>query len=172
MTFLDTNNLPPNFKLLGIVDSRRVPGEQFYVIFAHEVLYLVEKTPATAMVIRGKSIPTDEPGFNVAQFEMPTAALPWLIDTIENGFWKKHSEGGLPGDVLHVDQCVQGEDLRIRFSPNCGAEEIKGFTLKNYSRKGRVQNWQDIGIPYSTLRDGGMLDLWKEIALKHGQGIL
>lgn len=172
MNFIDSNNLPDNFKQVGRVDCSYNPGEYFLLYVSGKTLYFLNKYPAKPMLVRGKLIDTREPGYNLAQFELPIAALPWLIDTIENKFWKKASEGGLSGDVLHVDNVVEGEDLRVRFSPNCGDEGVQGFTLENYSRTDRGQNWQDMQTPYTLLREDGLLDLLKDISMKHRQGLL
>lgn len=172
MNFIDTNNLPADFKQVGRVDCSYNPGEYFLLIICSRILYFLNKYPATPLVVKGVSYDTDEPGYDLAQFELPTNALPWLIDTIENKFWKKASEGGLPGDVLHVDNIVEGEELRIRFSPNCGGEGVQGFTLENYGRKGRAQNWQEMQLPYTLLREDGLLNLLKDISKQYQQGSL
>ena len=172
MNFIDSNNLPNGFKQVGKVEYSYNPGEYFLLFTSGKTFYFLDKYPAKPMLVRGKLIPTREPGYSLAQFELPINAIPWLIDTIENKFWKKASEGGLPGDVLHVDNTIEDEDLRIRFSPNCGGEGVQGFTLENYSRSDRGLNWQDIQLPYTLLRDDGMLDLLKDISIRHAQGLL
>lgn len=167
MQVIDTNNLSAEYKFIGKVNYSGNPGEYFLLFCKDSTLYFLNKYPATPMIIKGVSHPTHEPGYNLAQFEVPIKSLPWLIDTIENKFWKKASEGGLPGDVLHVDAIIDEEDLRVRFSPNCGDEGIQGFTFENYSRKGRSMNWQEMQIPYTLLKEDGLLDLLKNIKQKY-----
>jgi hypothetical protein len=171
MNYIDTNNLDSDFKPLGRVDYSAKPGQHFFLFTRDNDFYILEKDPAKPMVLPDRVIETDEPGYNLGQFELPLKALPWLIDTIENKFWKKASEGGLPGDVLHVDAVIEGEDLRIRFSPNCGAEGVQGFTLENYSRQGKILNWQEMQIPYTLLREDGMLQKFKDICKKFGMTV-
>jgi hypothetical protein len=161
--YLNTDALPPGYRIVGVVDSPEHPGERYFVIVHDAYVVLLQKVPARPMIVQGREIPTDEPGFDRIVFEMPLDALPWLVDTIENGFWRKASEGGLAKDVLHVNEVIGGEDLLIRFSPNCRGEGVQGFSLKNYNRKGRVKNWQEMQIPYGVLREAGMLDLWKQL---------
>ena len=167
MELIDTQNLSTNYKPLGKIDYTYNPGEHILLFSSKGILYFLIKYPAKPMLVKGVSYNTDEPGYNLDQFEIPMNALPWLIDTIEKKFWKKASEGGLAGDVLHVDNEVEGENLRIRFSPNCGDEGIQGFTVENYSRKGRYVDWMEMQLPYTLLREDGMLDLLKDIANKH-----
>jgi hypothetical protein len=170
MNFIDTNNLDEDLKPLGRVDYSANPGQHFFLFTKDNDFYILEKEPAKPMILPDRVIDTDEPGYNLGQFEMPLTALPWLIDTIENKFWKKASEGGLPGDALKVDTVIAGEHLLIRFSPNCGAEGVKGFTLKNYSREGKYIDRQEIQIPYSLLREDGLLQKFKEVCKKYGIG--
>lgn len=172
MELINTQNLSSDFKPLGRIDYTHNPGEFFLLFTSKNVLYFLRKYPSKPMLIRGVSYDTDEPGFDLGQFELPISALPWIIDTIENKFWKKASEGGLSGDVLHVDSDIEGEELRIRFSPNCGDEGIQGFTLKNYSRKGRYVDWMEVQLPYTLLREDGMLDLLKDISKRYQEKAL
>lgn len=125
---VDTQNLSTDFKPLGKIDYTYNPG----LLFSNtDVLYFLIKYHAKPMLVKGVSYDTDEPGYNLDQFEIPISALPWLIDNIENKFWRKASEGGLAGDALHVDSEIDGESIRVRFSPNCGDEGIQGFTVEN-----------------------------------------
>lgn len=172
MKLIDTNNLSEDFKQVGKIYYQHNPGEYFILYVRGKVLYFLRKYPSTPMLVKGVLYDTDEPGYDLGQLELPINALPWLIDTIENKFWKKASEGGLPGDTLHVDYIAENENLRIRFSPNCGTEGVQGVTLENYSRKGRHVDWQEMQLPYSLLREDGMLDLLKDIFTQHERGLL
>ena len=42
------------------------------------------------------------------QLELPLTALPWLKDTIINGFWRQPSAGGLPKDQHSVSATFSG----------------------------------------------------------------
>ena len=172
MNFIDTNNLQEDMTCVGKINYTFNAGEFFLLYIKEKTVYILRKYPAKPKMIRGKLVKTKEPGYNLGQFELPVTALPGLIDTIENKFWKKASEGGLPGDVLHVDAIIDEEDLRVRFSPNCGDEGIQGFTFENYSRNGRSMNWQEMQIPYTLLREDGLLDLLKSINQKYALGNL
>lgn len=172
MELIDTQNLSSSLKELGTINYSYSPGE-FFLLFSNEnTLYLLRKYPSKPMIVRGVSYETDEPGYDLAQLELPISATSWLIDTIENKFWKKASEGGLAGDTLHVDSEIDGENLRIRFSPNCGDEGIRGLTIENYSRKGRYVDWMEMQLPYTLLREDGMLDLLKTINKKYQENTL
>ncbi|MAR92478.1 MAG: hypothetical protein CML06_16600 [Pseudomonadales bacterium] len=172
MRLIDTKNLPSDTVQLARIDFSENSGEHFLLFRREETLIILNKYPAQPWKLRDKWIDTDEAGYNLSQLELPIKALSWIIKTIENDFWKKPSEGGLPRDALHVDNVIENEDLRIRFTPNCGAENVKGLTIKNYSRKGKGRDWQEMQLPYSLLREDGMLDLLKKVNLQYQDATL
>jgi hypothetical protein len=113
------------------------------------------------------------------QLEFPLEALPWLVDSIENGFWKKPSEGGLPRDVFHVKAQIGGEELRLGRSNNAGAEDVPGFTLKNLSRKDHICpaskplssfNEQEDVIPDFIMKEGGFFNVLKNLSERYQRG--
>jgi len=169
MSFINTKNLPDDMMIYA-TNTNPINGlEIVYTIVQQSTLYFLMKAPARPMIFRGEEIPNDEPGYDLTQIRIPLRALPWLIDTIENKFWKKTSEGGLANNVLHINEMVASEDLLLRFSPNCRAEGVQGFTLENYSHlpDHHLLNHQSIELPYSLLREGGLLQSWKDIASKN-----
>jgi len=100
------------------------------------------------------------------QLEIPISGLVWAIDTIENGFGKKPDEGGLPRDVLHAEKVVEGEELYIRRTMNCGAPNQQGYTLKNFSRCSYIDSdeYQSVQLPDYLLFDEGLLDKLKAMS--------
>ena len=68
-----------------------------------------------------------------------------------------------------INNLVTNEDLILRFTPNCGDEGEKGFTLENYNRVDfdGVDNHQSIQLSNRLLRDSGLLDLFKAIVSKY-----
>ncbi|MBM34577.1 MAG: hypothetical protein CML22_09770 [Rheinheimera sp.] len=72
------------------------------------------------------------------QLELPLAALPWLHDTIINGFWRLPSAGGLPKDQHSVSATFDGEDILLGRSMNAGDYGKTGFKIVNKSRKSHI----------------------------------
>jgi len=169
MSYIDTKNLPQTMDICAISENPINGRETVYTIKQHDTLFFLMKIPSESWYLDGREIETDEPGFDLEQIRLPFRALPWLIDLIENKFWKKTSEGGLANNVLHINEMVASEDLLLRFSPNCRAEGVQGFTLENYSHlpDHHLLNHQSIELPYSLLREGGLLQSWKDIASKN-----
>ena len=90
-----------------------------------------------------------------------------MVDVIENGFMKLPSEGGLSADTRHVKNSFDGQELEVRFSPNCMAEGEKGITLTNLSIPDDVSNYTEIQLPYVSLLEQGILAELKRIAQKY-----
>ncbi|WP_281558711.1 hypothetical protein [Thalassomonas sp. RHCl1] len=159
MSFLNTNNLPVGYKIIIEIFDAFNPGEKIYLITnSHEAIFL-SKDPYLSTGFRDE----DEPGYSLNEFTVPLSSLSWLVDIIENKFWKKPSQGGAPVDVLHYKNTVGGEDLKIRFTPNCLKEFEPGITIKNYSRPHRRSKFSSIAIPYYTLKDKKLLQAMKSV---------
>ena len=164
MTYLNTNVLPAGHILEAVIQDPVAADKTHFIVSNEKDLIFLRKFPP--LPIYGKE---NEPGFALAQTEIPLDALPWIIDIIENKFWKPASQGGLSNSVLHVNNLVAGEDILIRFTPNCGDEGEKGFTLENYARlplRGS-DNHQSIQLSNRLLRDSGLLGLFKQIVSKY-----
>ncbi|MBV2130508.1 hypothetical protein KQY15_15545 [Rheinheimera sp. SM2107] len=72
------------------------------------------------------------------QLELPLTALPWLKDTIINGFWRQPSAGGLPKDQHSVAATFSGEEILLGRSMNAGDYAKPGFKIVNKSRKSHI----------------------------------
>jgi hypothetical protein len=68
------------------------------------------------------------------QFEMPLEGVPWVVESIEQQFERKPSDGGLPRDVFNVQRVVGGEHLQLRYGVSVGGEGVGGYTVHNYDR--------------------------------------
>lgn len=103
--------------------------------------------------------------------EFPRPGLPWLIDSLENQFFKTSKEGGLPKGKFTVETKIDGEILviaRMMGSP--------GYSFRNYSRKGHTlaskkgPQWMDLDD--GLLFNDGLFDQLKHLAQKVKQGTL
>ena len=159
MVFLDTQILPAGHNIVIALDDAFENGERFYLITNANEAIFQRKDVYLNTAFRNE----DEPGYSLSQFIVPLSAVSWLVDIIENKFWKKSSQGGAPANVLHYKNTVAGEELKIRFSPNCRKEFESGVTITNFARpRGRLK-YSDFGIPYYTLKDKGLLQAMKSV---------
>ncbi len=102
------------------------------------------------------------------QLVMPISLLDWLIDVIENQFWKKPSEGGLPKNK-HFVEVEQGEEKLVgQRAMHAGAENEMGFSSYN---KGRRCHIIPKDAQLSTIADvdltAYLLDEFKRIAQEY-----
>ncbi|WP_188150646.1 hypothetical protein [Teredinibacter waterburyi] len=108
----------------------------------------------------------------VTQKEFPLESLSWIIDSFENKFWKKPEEGGLPVGVLHVKAKIADENIRINASRNCCAENLFGYTVRNFSRANYISNIapQEWDVPRYMLLEQGLLEQLKQINKRYISG--
>ncbi|WDD96959.1 hypothetical protein [Thalassomonas actiniarum] len=159
MSFLNIKNLPTGYHIVvELVDAFK-SGEILYLITNDHEAIFQRKDVYLSTGFRKE----DEPGYSLKEFTVPLLSLPWLVDIIENKFWKKPSQGGASTDVLHYGHVFEHEDIEIRFSPNCRKEFESGITITNYSRPHGRLKYSYIGIPYYTLKDKKLLQAMKSI---------
>lgn len=159
MTLFNTKNLPSGYTVASEIQNAFDPGEIISIVHSNDELVFIRKAPFEPSGFRKE----DEPGYSVSQFIIPKASLSWVIDIIENKFWKKPKDGGAPNNVLHYETLVANEEIEIRFTPNCRKEYESGVTIHNYSRSDGWDDFTSFQIPYTTLRDKGLLTQLKSI---------
>ena len=69
------------------------------------------------------------------QLEFPKQGLPWLVDTIENKFFKLAKEGGLPAGVFHFTEAIEGERLRVDRYFGLGENRETGYAFATIDRR-------------------------------------
>jgi len=102
------------------------------------------------------------------QEEYPLKSLPWIIDRIENGFWKRPADGGLSDFERSVSKEFDGETIGINAVMHCCAENMPGYSIWNVNRECYITNTtpQEWEIPSYMLKEG-LLDELKVIADKY-----
>jgi len=116
------------------------------------------------------------PYLTTEQFDAPLAILPWFIDKLV--FFRKSSvEGGLAPNRIATDkELVGGEHLILSRAMDAGnARREGGYMIENINRKihfVRISSFQDLMFSDSFLFEGGMLELWKDLADKYKAGAL
>ena len=107
------------------------------------------------------------------QEEFPLKAVPWIVDTIENGFFKNPEAGGFSdfkrSNTSEFDKQVIGINAMV----HCCAENVPGLNIWNGNRKDYISGItpQEWDIPLYMLKDGLLAEL-KAIAKKYENGTL
>ncbi|QEY16748.1 hypothetical protein D0C16_12675 [Cellvibrio sp. KY-GH-1] len=107
------------------------------------------------------------------QFEMPLEAIRWLIDVIEQKFFKSPENGGLSAHKISYEEIVAGEDLHVMRSANAGCPHT-GYVITNGSRHSHFDSddLQTLALSDPWLFQNGLMDFLKELANKYEQGTL
>lgn len=158
---IDPNAPPSDVHLLkewrdpAFDDPRRIylTGDGF-LILQSESIY-----PPTGEILR-------------SQLELPAEGAGWLADSIENRFWKKPSEGGLPVEVLHDQATIRGERIKINRGNNIGGEGVGGFRIVNLDRE-EGDEWHDLqefGLTDFELVGQDLLTFLKDVASRYAAG--
>ncbi len=154
---------------LGVIDPENLLSDEKLLFPIHYEMFPDEKTflilKQNLLIISTKYFDKIDKVWSQTQEEFPLSSLPWIIDRIENGFWKKPSEGGLSDFERSVSAEFEGEKVGINVMMHCCAENVPGYRVWNSSRSNYIdtrstQSWQ---IPRYMLKDG-LLDDLKKIA--------
>lgn len=107
------------------------------------------------------------------QFEMPLSGVRWLIDVIEQKFFKSPEEGGLAADKISYEEVVDGENLHVIRAVTAGCEH-PGYVITNGSRRSYISSTslQTLELSDPWLFQGGLMDFLNEIAIKYESGQL
>jgi len=154
---LDPTNLPEGAVRLGRLpdpnanDASEAIINLFAVdgLFVHHWQWLIKATGT----IRG-----------VNQFEMPLDGVRWIVQTIEQGFQRKPSEGGLPRDVFHANTTIAEEHLSLRWGVSVGGEGVGGYTVNNFDRTEYILNRESQRFSFTN-------DLWHQVVHELFTGI-
>lgn len=100
------------------------------------------------------------------QEEFPLAALPWIVDRFENGFFKPQNQGGVSDFERSLRKEFNGELIGINAMAHCCAENLPGFNIWNANRASYIsgippQQWD---IPTYMLVEQGLLEKLKAVA--------
>lgn len=118
---------------------------------------------------------TKESRWLTYQLEFPKAGLRWIVDTINNKFFKTPDEGGLPGGVYHYEEIVDGEELGIRRAMGLGTNENRqsGYTFLTLSREDEQFGYiKKLNFTDTFLFDRGFLKLIEDTAKRIENGEL
>lgn len=157
---------------LGLIDHKNLRSDEVvllalnYEMFPDKQTLLIKK--GSYFVISTDFYSKMEKKRRFTQSEYPVTALPWIIDRIENGFFKKKSEGGFSNFERSTSAEFDGEMIGINAMVHCCAENLPGLNIWNGNRKSYISSMtpQKWDIPNYMLKDG-LLDELKKIAAKY-----
>jgi len=154
---VDHNNLKTDEEILSTINYEMFPDEKNFLIKKEN--HLVISTEFYSKMKKKRRL---------TQSEYPLTALSWIINQIENGFFKKKDEGGFSAFERSTIAEFDGETIGINAMVHCCAENIPGLNIWNGNRKSYIsdmapQRWD---IPNYMLKDG-LLEELKKIADKY-----
>ncbi|MEW4368104.1 hypothetical protein [Aliikangiella maris] len=157
---------------LGLIDQANLESNEKillklnYPMFPDEVSLLIKK--GKYLVLSTDFYSKLDKCRMYSQSEFPLKSLHWIIDRIENGFWKKPTDGGLSDFERSVSNEFEGEKVGVNVMMHCCAENMHGFNIWNSSRKDYIADIppHEWNIPDYMLKDG-LLDELKKIAAKY-----
>ncbi len=164
------NSLPEHRLLKFFKSPQEVNGEDFYFIKQDQHLLVYTERlhvyPSTSKHYGEQELLAD-------QFEMPLEAIRWLIDVIEQKFFKSPEDGGLPANKISYEEIVVGEDLHIMRSANAGCPH-PGYAITNGSRRSHMapRNMQTLSLSDPWLFQNGLMDYLKSLAHDYENGKL
>jgi len=162
---------------LTIESDSRVVGSMVHDTNSLRTFYLlVDDTHALIASRRYYTNPnTNESRWLTYQLEFPKAGLRWIVDTINNKFFKTPAQGGLPSGVYHYEEVIDGEELGIDRAMGLGTNENRqsGYTFTTLSRKpeGRTVP-KSLSFTDTFLFDRGFLKLIEDTAKRIESGEL
>ena len=163
---------------LGLIDpDNLVIGEQFlfaihYEMFPDETVRIFKKH--SYLIVHFVFWDKLDKYWDMEQKEFPLAALPWIVDRFENGFFKPENQGGTSDFERSLRKEFDGELIGINSMAHCCAENLPGFNIWNANRANYIsetppQQWD---IPRYMLLEQGLLAQLKEVAEKYEAGML
>ncbi|MDZ7924258.1 MAG: hypothetical protein U5M23_09370 [Marinagarivorans sp.] len=163
-TQYDPRNPQPEHNLLRFFKSpQEENGEDFYFIKQDRHLLVYSERlhtyPLTSPYNAGQTKLFKD------QFEMPLEAIRWLINVIEQKFFKSPEDGGLPAHKISYEEIVGGEDLHIMRSANAGCPH-PGYDITNGSRRSHMSSddMQTLSLSDPWLFKNGLMDYLKSLA--------
>lgn len=163
---------------LGLIDSDNLKmDEQFLFTIHYEMfpeknvcVYKKEKY----LVIHTTYWSKIKQVWRCDQEEFPLAALPWIVDRFENGFFKPQDQGGVSDFDRSLRKEFDGELIGINSMAHCCAENLPGFNIWNANRASYISGIppQEWDIPRYMLLEQGLLAQLKELADKYNAELL
>ena len=104
-------------QVFDVIDTYTGWGDDQIFVFSTNATVVICRRSATKVKV------------SITQIELPTPAISWVVDTIEQGFWG----GKLDRQTHQASEQFDGEEILITRQQNAGTD-IAGFSVKNRSR--------------------------------------
>jgi len=157
-----------DLKQLGLIDPLQAPTDAWMIKRIINPFFQEEER---TYIWKSHVIFNSGEGF-YSQLELPLPAIAWLVDLIENKFWKLPSEGGLPKDVFHFTGEVAGEKIKVSRGTSLAGDDIGGFVIINLSRGGYILegSFQKHDITDHVLVEMKFMDFLRDLAARIARG--
>ena len=165
---IDPHAIQQNPAVVGSVQDNRKPQRTIYLL-------VVEDYALIAVCNWFTNKKTKQSKWITYQLEMPKSGLPWIVSTLENKFLKLSHEGGLPADVRHYEEIIDGEKLGISRAMSLGNKDHRepGYNFITLSRpEPGTTIGKELSFTDSFLFEHGFFNLMKTTAEKIQTGIL
>ena len=106
------------------------------------------------------------------QLEFPKQGLPWLVDTIENKFFKLAKEGGLPAGVFVYYETIADEELCVQRCFGLGSCRETGYAFATIDRRGKSGISKEYSFTDTALFELGLFAWFKDNAERIRRGEL
>ncbi|MET1257552.1 hypothetical protein [Aliikangiella maris] len=142
---INLDNLQSDEHLVLTIDYEMSSNKRFYLIIKGNYL-----------IVAGKYFSKLKKIWRSNQREFPLQSLPWIVDRIENVFWKKPADGGLSDFERSVSNEFEGEKVGVNVMMHCCSENMHGFNIWNSIRKDYIADIppHEWNIPDYMLKDG------------------
>jgi hypothetical protein len=165
---IDPLTIKQNPAVVGSLLHNRKPTITYYVL-------IVEDYALIAVCDWFTDGETGESEWLTYQLEMPKSGIAWIVDTLENKFFKLSHEGGLPADVRHYEEMIEGEKLGIGREMGLGSNDNReaGYSFITMSRPEPGEHMgKELSFTDSFLFEHGFFELLKSTAQKIKSGAL
>lgn len=170
--FIDPESPPENYLKVGeSADKNRAAGSitPIWHFFAHDQHLIISVK---------KWIQFDEPEtgkYVFRQYEYPLAGVRWFIDSINRFFLHPDDPNAIPRGKFNIREEIDGEVLGVTRGAAYGGRYTPGYSFDNLNRiehstqsEGPFCQMFEMGDPW--LFEGGLFDLFKDIAARHERG--
>lgn len=156
---IDYSNIPQDYVYIGRLPSPFSDPDSDYECV--EDFFIGERF----LINRQESRQNNVAVRRAYQFEMPLAGVKWMIETIELGFERPPSAGGLEKNKLSMETRIEDERLFLMYGVCVGGEGVGGYTIKNTSRSSYI-------LPRYSQEFSITVDIWNQVGRKFFKDLL
>ena len=160
---IDPENIENDPRVVSHVTHPENPKDNYYLLIDGDYAIL-------ASVEYWTNLKTGKSEWLHYQLELPNQGLPWLVDTIENKFFKYSKEGGLPAGVFHLTESVEGERLKVQRCFGLKNSRVTGYSFATIDRRDKSGISKHYSFTDEALFELGLFAWFKDIAERIRRG--